>query len=93
MNSTKFNAAQQAEGLVLSAFWGESLRLDHHRLYCLQSRLAILRIRRRVRGMRDRAQTRALLHMCRLTRTTLHQSHTLDTTHARALRASVGGLS
>ncbi len=93
MNSIKFNAAQQAEGLVLSAFWGESLRRDHHRLYCLQSRLAILRIRRRVRGIRDRAQTRALLHMCKLARTTLHQSHTLATAHARALRASVGGLS
>ncbi|MDH0137590.1 hypothetical protein N7331_04255 [Aeromonas caviae] len=91
MNSTKFNAAQQAEGLVLSVFWGESLRRDHLRLYRLQSRLATLRIRRRVRGIRDRAQTRALLHMCKLARTTLHQSHTLATAHARALRASVGG--
>ena len=90
MNSTKFNAAQQAEGLVLSAFWGESLRSDHLRLYRLQSRLATLRIRRRVRGIRDRAQTRALLHMCRLARTTLHQS--LSLAHAKAQRASVGGL-
>lgn len=92
MNSTKFNAAQQAEGLVLSAFCGESLRRDHHRLYCLQSRLAILRTRRQVRGTRDRAQTRALLHMCKQARTTLHQSHTLATAHARALRATAGGL-
>lgn len=92
MNSTKFNAAQQAEGLVLSAFWGESLRRDHHRLYTLQSRLAILRIRRRVRGIRDRAQARALLNMCKLARTTLHQSHSLATAHAKALRASAGGL-
>ncbi len=91
MNSTKFNAAQQAEGLVLSAFWGESLRRDHLRLYRLQSRLATLRIRRRVRGIRDRAQTRVLLHMCRLARATLHQSHTFAIANARAQRASVGG--
>ncbi|GKQ96539.1 hypothetical protein KAM461_07890 [Aeromonas hydrophila] len=86
MNIIKFNAAQQAEGLVLSAFWGESLRQDHHRLYILQSRLAVLRIRRRVRGIRDRAQTRVLLQMCRLTRATLCQAH------VKALRASVGEL-
>ncbi|MGL6436312.1 hypothetical protein [Aeromonas caviae] len=91
MNSTKFNAAQQAEGLVLSVFWGESLRRDHLRLYRLQSRLATLRIRRRVRGIRDRAQARALLHMCRLARATLHQSHTFAIANARAQRASVGG--
>lgn len=92
MNIIKFNAAQQAEGLVLSAFWGESLRQDHHRLYILQSRLAVLRIRRRVRGLRDRGQVRTLLHMCRLTRATLRQAHTKATAHARALRASVEGL-
>ncbi|ENA1858925.1 hypothetical protein ABF206_003006 [Aeromonas salmonicida] len=78
MNSIKFNAAQQAEGLALSAFWGESLRRDHQRLYTLQSRLAVLRIRRRVRGLRDRGQVRVLLQMCRLTRTTLrHANHRL----------------
>lgn len=91
MNSTKFNAAQQAEGLVLSAFWGESLRRDHQRLYRLQSRLAILRIRRRVRNIRDRAQARTLLHMCRLARATLHQSHSFAIANARAQRANVGG--
>lgn len=78
MNNIKFNAAQQAEGLALSTFWGESLRQDHHRLYSLQSRLAVLRIRRRVRGLRDRGQVRTLLHMCRQTRTTLrHANHRL----------------
>jgi hypothetical protein len=78
MHSIKFNAAQQAEGLALSAFWGESQRQDHHRLYILQSRLAVLRIRRRVRGLRERGQVRELLHMCRLTRTTLrHANHRL----------------
>ncbi|MGY3895140.1 hypothetical protein [Aeromonas enterica] len=91
MNSIKFNAAQQAEGLALSAFWSESLRQDHRRLYILQSRLAVLRIRRRVRGLRDRAQTRVLLHMCRLTRATLRQAHAKAAAHARALRDCVGG--
>ncbi|MFM5670399.1 hypothetical protein ACET7G_18760 [Aeromonas hydrophila] len=75
MNSIKFNAAQQAEGLVLSAFWGESLRQDHQRLYTLQSRLAVLRIRRRVRGLRDKAQVRVLLRQCRQARTTLRHAH------------------
>ncbi|HIC8860468.1 TPA: hypothetical protein ACW7Y0_001437 [Aeromonas hydrophila] len=76
MNSIKFNAAQQAEGLVLSAFWGESLRHDHQRLYTLQSRLAALRIRRRVSGLRDKAQVRVLLRQCRQARTTLRHAHT-----------------
>lgn len=75
MNSIKFNAAQQAEGLALSAFWGESLRQDHHRLYTLQSRLAVLRIRRRVRGLRDRGQVQTLLRQCRQTRTTLRHAN------------------
>ncbi|MGL4784353.1 MAG: hypothetical protein ACRC25_13390 [Aeromonas hydrophila] len=75
MNSIKFNAAQQAEGLVLSAFWGESLRHDHQRLYTLQSRLAVLRIRRRVRGLRDKAQVQVLLRQCRQARTTLRHAH------------------
>ncbi|WP_042050313.1 hypothetical protein [Aeromonas dhakensis] len=75
MNSIKFNAAQQAEGLVLSAFWGESLRQDHQRLYTLQSRLAVLRIRRRVRGLRDRGQVQVLLRQCRQARTTLRHAH------------------
>ncbi|HHW4403061.1 TPA: hypothetical protein ACUNCG_003705 [Aeromonas hydrophila] len=75
MNSIKFNAAQQAEGLVLSAFWGESLRHDHQRLYSLQSRLAVLRIRRRVRGLRDKAQVRVLLRQCRQARTTLRHAN------------------
>lgn len=75
MNSIKFNAAQQAEGLVLSAFWGESLRHDHQRLYTLQSRLAVLRIRRRVWGLRDKAQVRVLLRQCRQARTTLRHAH------------------
>lgn len=75
MNSIKFNAAQQAEGLVLSAFWGESLRQDHQRLYTLQTRLAVLRIRRRVRGLRDRGQVQVLLRQCRQARTTLRHAH------------------
>ncbi|WP_221411055.1 hypothetical protein, partial [Aeromonas hydrophila] len=84
MNSIKFNAAQQAEGLVLSAFWGESLRQDHQRLYTLQSRLAVLRIRRRVRGLRDRGQVQVLLRQCRQARTTLRHAH------ARLMRICIG---
>lgn len=91
MNSIKFNAAQQAEGFVLPAFWAESLRHDYQRLYRLQSRLAVLRIRRRVRGLYDKDQVRALLRQCRLARATLCQARTNATAHARALRASAGG--
>lgn len=76
MHSIKFNSAQQAEGLALSAFWAESLRHDRQRLYALQSHLAALRIRRRVRGLHAKGDVQALLHQCRLTRATLH--------HARA---------
>lgn len=86
MDIIKFRSAQQAEGLALSAFWSESLRHDHQRLYILQSRLAVLRIRRRARNIHDRAQARTLLQMCRLARATLCQSH------ARARQASAGRL-
>lgn len=91
MHSTKSNAAQQAEGLVLPAFWAESLRHDRKRLYTLQSRLAVLRIRRRVRGTHDRAHVGALLRQCRLARATLRQAQTNAADHARVLRASAGG--
>jgi hypothetical protein len=91
MNTSRFNMPLQGEGDVLPAFWGESLRQDHQRLYSLQSCLAILRIRRRVRGIRDKAQTRALLHMCKLARLTLRQARSKATAHAKAQRASVGG--
>ena len=92
MNIIKFQCRPASGGTRFVRILGESLRQDHHRLYTLQSRLAVLRIRRRVRGIRDRGQVQTLLRMCRLTRATLRQTHTKATAHARALRASVGGL-
>ncbi len=91
MHTIKFNAAQQAERLVLSAFWHESLRQDLHRLHSLQSRLATLRTRRRVRNIRDRAQVCALLRMCRLARITSRHAKAHAARHLWALRASQGG--
>ncbi|WP_421174886.1 hypothetical protein [Aeromonas enteropelogenes] len=84
MNTIKFNAAQQAEGLVLPAFWAESLRQDLRRLDRLQARLACLRIVRRVSGTHDRAQARTLLQMCRLARATLCHTQTTVIHHAKA---------
>lgn len=87
MHSIKFNSAQQAEGLALSAFWAESTRHDRQRLYALQSHLAALRIRRRVRGIHDRAHTLALLRQCRLARATLRHARVTARTRTRQLCA------
>ncbi|MFQ2243735.1 hypothetical protein [Aeromonas enteropelogenes] len=76
MNTIKFNAAQQAEGLAFSAFWAESQRQDYLRLYRLQARLARLRIVRRVSGTHDRHLARTLLAQCRLARASLRHAHT-----------------